>query len=175
MVGPSPMPLFLNMDHLVNGKDNTASNFTHRQRCAHYLSNDAKHVGVSQRNSCHWVVFHSVALLRLCVVLTDTYNIKVLCSWYRSIDVDCILFHVNFEGGLSMSVLRNRATSWSSKPMSFQKSCNFKNFHHPPARGDSHLHTYIVSADYLYPALCFTQASLANTYYSPSSTHYDYM
>jgi hypothetical protein len=36
------------------------------------------------------------------------YSIKVLVSGYQSIDMHCIVSPVKFDGGLSISVLRNK-------------------------------------------------------------------
>jgi hypothetical protein len=52
--------------------------------------------------------------------LTDAYSIGALRFLWRSVDMDCLLLHVKFEDGLSISVLKNKATLlqkiWSSKP-----------------------------------------------------------
>jgi hypothetical protein len=61
-----------------------------------------------------------VAVLRLNVVLREEYNTDILQVWYPSIDMQCILFDVEFENGLSISVLKDRATchkihNWKSK------------------------------------------------------------
>jgi hypothetical protein len=37
-----------------------------------------------------------------------TYNITLLVSGYQSIDMHCIVLPVKFDGGLSISVLRNK-------------------------------------------------------------------
>lgn len=50
----------------------------------------------------------SEAVSRLCVVFKDTYNIGKRCSWWHSIDMDCILFPMKFEGRFSLSVLRKK-------------------------------------------------------------------
>jgi hypothetical protein len=39
---------------------------------------------------------------------TDAYDMKVLVSWYQSIDMDCVALPVKFEGGLSISFLRKK-------------------------------------------------------------------
>lgn len=49
------------------------------------------------------------------VEFTNTDNIKVVCSWCRSLDRDGILFDVKFEGGLPISILRKRATHLRKK------------------------------------------------------------
>jgi hypothetical protein len=46
--------------------------------------------------------------LGLCVVLMNAYHIQLLCAWYRSIDMDCIVFLVKFEAGLFLTILKNR-------------------------------------------------------------------
>jgi hypothetical protein len=48
----------------------------------------------------------SVAVLGLVVVLVDAYNTELLEVWYLSIDIHFILFYVEFESGLSASVLK---------------------------------------------------------------------
>jgi hypothetical protein len=57
-----------------------------------------------------WGAFQSAVGVELCVALTDAYNITTVRSWYQSPGMDCILFHVKFEGELSNPVLRNNAT-----------------------------------------------------------------
>jgi hypothetical protein len=62
----------------------------------------------------------SVAVLRstpisrsfegLPVVFTGAYNIKAFFSWWHSLGMHCIALLVKFEDGLSISVLRNKAT-----------------------------------------------------------------
>jgi hypothetical protein len=47
--------------------------------------------------------------LELSVAFREVYNIGILQLWYPSIDIHCFLFHVGFQGGLSISVLKNRA------------------------------------------------------------------
>jgi hypothetical protein len=44
----------------------------------------------------------------LLVAFTVAYNIKVLVSQYRSIDMHYIVLPVIFDGGFSISVLRNK-------------------------------------------------------------------
>jgi hypothetical protein len=39
---------------------------------------------------------------------TAAYNINMLVSGYQSIDVHCIVLPVKYDGGLSISVLRNK-------------------------------------------------------------------
>lgn len=57
-----------------------------------------------------WDALQYVVDLGLWVVFTDAYNTAVARSWCHSIAVDCILFHMKFEGGWSISILRNRGT-----------------------------------------------------------------
>lgn len=66
----------------------------------------------------------SIAVLTLSVVLTDAPFVKVPRFLHFTIDSDCILLNVKFEGELSMSVLRNRAISFrkvGSKTDEFSK------------------------------------------------------
>jgi hypothetical protein len=49
------------------------------------------------------------SLLRgLLVGFTTAYNIKVLVSGYQSVDMHRIVLPLKFDGGLSISVLRNK-------------------------------------------------------------------
>jgi hypothetical protein len=52
----------------------------------------------------------SVPVFGLAEVFTDTFDAGVLQVWYPSIDIHSTLLHVTFEDGLSISVLKNRAT-----------------------------------------------------------------
>jgi hypothetical protein len=52
----------------------------------------------------------SVAILRLKGELREAYNTDVLQFLYLSIDMSFILVHVNFDDGLSISVLKTRET-----------------------------------------------------------------
>jgi hypothetical protein len=63
----------------------------------------------------------SVAVLGLSVVATDAYTVGVLRFWRHSIDLDCILLHVKFEGVLSISVLEKRGRSKPITPEKFIK------------------------------------------------------
>jgi hypothetical protein len=40
------------------------------------------------------------------VVLRKAYNTDILHDWYQSIDVHCKMLHVEFDDGLSISVLK---------------------------------------------------------------------
>jgi hypothetical protein len=51
-----------------------------------------------------------IAILGLDVVLKGAYSTGILQVWYHSIGVHFILLHVEFEDGLSISFLQNRAT-----------------------------------------------------------------
>jgi hypothetical protein len=69
--------------------------------------------------------------LGLLVAFTVAYNIKALVSGYQSIDIYCIVLPVNFDGGLSISVLRNKQLFTEirdSKPISSQKAQIFEPF-----------------------------------------------
>jgi hypothetical protein len=52
----------------------------------------------------------SVAILGLSVVIREVYSTGILQFWYFLIDEHFILPHVEFEDGLSISVLENKAT-----------------------------------------------------------------
>jgi hypothetical protein len=49
----------------------------------------------------------SVSILGLSVVLREAHSKGAFQVWYHSIDIHSILFHVEFEDGLSISVLKN--------------------------------------------------------------------
>jgi hypothetical protein len=51
----------------------------------------------------------TVADSRLGVVFREAYSTGILQVWYLSIDVYFILFHMEFEDGLSILVFENRA------------------------------------------------------------------
>jgi hypothetical protein len=50
----------------------------------------------------------SVAVFGLRAVFRRAYNTGILQVWYLSIDMHSTLSHVEFEDGLSVSVLKNR-------------------------------------------------------------------
>jgi hypothetical protein len=114
---------FSNADILATEIDNPISNLPWRNICSLSIE------------WCQWcsIFMHipstpgtlpSVAVLKLCVVLTDAYFVKVPCSWHPLIYSDYIVLQLKFEGGLATSILRNRATFYKilgSKPRSFQK------------------------------------------------------
>jgi hypothetical protein len=43
-------------------------------------------------------------------VFIDVYTVGSICFWHHSTDIGCILLHLKFERGLSISILRNKAT-----------------------------------------------------------------
>jgi hypothetical protein len=51
----------------------------------------------------------SVAVSRLSIVFREAYSTGILQVWYLSIDIHFILFHEEFEDGLSILVFENRA------------------------------------------------------------------
>jgi hypothetical protein len=55
-------------------------------------------------------LLESVAVLGLCVAFKEAYNTGTLQVWYPSIDIPFVVLHLKFEEGLSISVLKNRAT-----------------------------------------------------------------
>lgn len=97
----------------------------------------------------------------------NSYNIKVLGFWSRSIVMDYVVLNVKFEGGSFNAVLRNRATlfkkSWSSKPRSFQKVQNCQIRHHLPS--------YILAADtlleHVYSECSQGSADISTRFYVP--------
>jgi hypothetical protein len=56
----------------------------------------------------------SVAVFGLGAVFSGACNIYTLPFWNLLIDIHSILFHVEFEGGLSLSVLKTRATCYQN-------------------------------------------------------------
>jgi hypothetical protein len=54
-------------------------------------------------------------------VLKEAYNMGVLRLGYLSIDIRCFLFHVEFEDGLSISVLKNRPTQYKNSQLEIVK------------------------------------------------------
>lgn len=75
--------------------------------------------------------FHSVAVLMVCIRLTDAYRMGIPYLWYLSIDIHYFLFHVKFEGRLSLSVwgkrqLVTKSWSWGDRQVS-KKSQLFSN------------------------------------------------
>jgi hypothetical protein len=63
----------------------------------------------------------SAAVLGLCAVLGEAYSAGILKFWYISIDIHFILCHVEFDGGLSISVLKNKATRHKNPPLEIVK------------------------------------------------------
>jgi hypothetical protein len=57
------------------------------------------------------------------------YNVKALVSGYQPIDRHCIVIPVKFDGGLSMSVLRNKQLFTKKK---VRRLPIFKTFQTPP-------------------------------------------
>lgn len=60
--------------------------------------------------------------LPLCVDLADAYKLDNACLWYHSIDMECLLFHIDFECELSISDLRKTAISFQKGEM---ETCKF--------------------------------------------------
>jgi hypothetical protein len=58
--------------------------------------------------------FEMIAVLVLCIGITDAYNVEYVCTWYHWKDIEDILFYIKFENGLHFSVLRNRATVYKN-------------------------------------------------------------
>jgi hypothetical protein len=58
-----------------------------------------------------WPTFEpskSAAVLRLNAGFREAHYADILQSWYLPIDIHCILLHVKFEDGLSISVLKKK-------------------------------------------------------------------
>jgi hypothetical protein len=70
----------------------------------------------------------SVAFGGLLLAFTTAYNVKMLVFGYQSIDMHCIVVRVKFDGGSSMSVLRNKQLfpKKMSKVYIFKKVSNFQ-------------------------------------------------
>lgn len=49
------------------------------------------------------------------MVLTGVCNIGIAHIWLHSIDLNCVLLHIKFEVGPSISGLRNKAISLNQK------------------------------------------------------------
>jgi hypothetical protein len=52
----------------------------------------------------------SVAVLEVCVVFGAVTSTGILLFWYLSVAIHFIIIHVQFDDGLSISVLKIRAT-----------------------------------------------------------------
>lgn len=102
---------FLSLDFLVNEVDNSLSNFTWRKGCFLPIEWCKKWLCFSKMDRRHLGVLQPVAVLSVCVSLVDAYNIGKVCSLHRSIEMGCVLLHVKFGNGSSISVLTNRETS----------------------------------------------------------------
>jgi hypothetical protein len=117
-------------------------------------------------------VFYSSALLGLFVVLMDTYNLGApVISLCGSKDMDCLLLHVKFEDGLSISVLRKKGnflqTNWTSKPRSFKKG---EILEKPPAVGASPLPPTLLPSECLrVPLYLLLRSNLVHPSGTPSS------
>jgi hypothetical protein len=79
---------------------------------------------------CH---VESVAVFELCVALTGAYGIYILHFLYLAINVPCILFHANFEDGLSVFILRDSATRYKNLEMESRKFYKVEHFQTPPS------------------------------------------
>jgi hypothetical protein len=53
----------------------------------------------------------SIAVLGLSVAIREAYSTGILYVWYHSTDIRFILLHVQFEDGLSSSVLKKGGNS----------------------------------------------------------------
>jgi hypothetical protein len=56
-------------------------------------------------------LLESVAVFGLGVVLGEAYNTGTLQVWYLLIDMHFIMFHEDFDDGLSVPVLKKRSNS----------------------------------------------------------------
>jgi hypothetical protein len=68
------------------------------------------------------IPLQSVTFWGLILAFTIAYNVKVLFYGYQSIDIQCIVLSVKFDGGLFISVLRNKQlfTKKRAKSLHFQ-------------------------------------------------------
>jgi hypothetical protein len=55
--------------------------------------------------------------------MTDAYNAIKASSWYHPIDINSILLHVEFEGRLSLLVLRKDASIDKKWQVEIKKVC----------------------------------------------------
>jgi hypothetical protein len=62
----------------------------------------------------------------VCTVNGGAYDIRIVCSWYYSIDIDCILLHVKFEGRLFIWGLRKKATLYQKLGFKTDEFLNVK-------------------------------------------------
>jgi hypothetical protein len=53
----------------------------------------------------------SVTVFGLSVAFRENNNTVMLLFWYLALDIQSVLFHVEFEAGLSISVLKTRGNS----------------------------------------------------------------
>jgi hypothetical protein len=64
----------------------------------------------------------SVAVLKLTVVLIEAYKARTFQFLCHSMDIHFILHHVEFEDGLSISVLENRAACHKNLQQEIKRS-----------------------------------------------------
>jgi hypothetical protein len=79
----------------------------------------------------------TVAFLGSISAITNPLDIQIYVSWYHSIATQCIVLHVKFENGLSISILRNKCffpKNWISNFQIFKFSIEFRNFSKPAER-----------------------------------------
>jgi hypothetical protein len=63
----------------------------------------------------------SVAVLGFSVAFTDAYNTGILPFYYHSVDIHPVMLQVEFEDGLSISVLENRPLTPKSIQLKIEK------------------------------------------------------
>jgi hypothetical protein len=97
----------------------------HEESSAPYLPNDTKNAGFWWIQPRFLKPLEPAVVLKLNVVLKETYGTGLLQVWYLLIDRHFILLHVKFEDGSSISVLKNTATrplTYYFKPRFFRPS-----------------------------------------------------
>jgi hypothetical protein len=119
------------MDCLIKKITNLISNFTWRKWC--FIS--------TEWCQGFWVLvvelptlgsLELVALLGLNVAFIGAYSTDILQFWYHSIDIHSILLYVEFEDGLSISILKIRATHPKKLQLEIKKFLKKSKCRHPP-------------------------------------------
>jgi hypothetical protein len=103
----------LDKDFLVRDITNFTSNFTWRNQCF---------VSIEWYWGCcvlldWWPTFaplEKITFLKLGVMFREIYDTNIFQVWYPSIDIRFILTRVKFEDGLTISVLKTKATFYKN-------------------------------------------------------------
>ncbi|SAM05906.1 hypothetical protein [Absidia glauca] len=88
-----------------------------------------------------WGTLKPVAVLWLCVELTNAYSMFKAYVWYASVGMNFFLPHVKFEGRLPISVLRGEAARNKKFELQIEKFLKKENvFQTPPAPPSDPMH-----------------------------------